>query len=728
MLWSVESYDPHLLSLPFALAPAAMLIVIAYTAVMRGAPAVRGFLLAHCLSLLPYALVMMLSPSITSPVVAEQLFQYAAAFIPMAAATGTGFQLALIRRYRRYRLLLLFLVANAAVWVVVSSMTDLAVDGVQRLSGFWYAEAGPLAWLALLHTVALSLPGFVMLTRAALGSPPSDERRQLRAALLANLVTYAGLIDVGLAYGIGVFPLGWLLSGIGCLLVVRALVVEDLLRVRAIDTTAPMLVIHLAGGVLLTWLTLSQLGPDLPWWGTVLVLVMSLVGVRTSIATVALINRGARGGEGPLERLLAQLVTRSRALTDEPAIAKLAIDIAELGVGIRPGILLATEEDWGWTTDTGERLADELAPDPLLVGWLAERRGMLFVEDVEPVPEDLRELYAKLFADRGARLILPLRNADELVGMVTIATDAPWLRGRSVAFLERVTERLSEAIVHARMARRAAERAALAHEVELAATMQAELLPGKGPHVHGDLTVVGSWRPATRCGGDFWGVYPLADGRVFLAIGDVTGHGVASAMVTAAAAGACDVCVRRGPLDLIELVAALDSAVRRVGGGELAMTCFASIIDPAAREIRFVSCGHTAPYLCRSTETGIELHALVGRGNLLGVGVPATPRVQQRALQAGDLVVWYTDGVIDAQDPAGKPFGDRRLQLLLKKLDRNRFGPLAVHDTVQAHVAAHRAGRPLADDETLVVGQIKVPVAASLEQARASSATLPGAK
>src|SRR6185369_16808292 len=101
-LWSSSSYEPHLLSLPFALAPAAMLIVIAYAAVMRGAPTLRGFLLAHCLALLPYATVMMLSPSITSPAVAEQLFRVAAAFVPMAGATGSGFQLALIGRYRRY--------------------------------------------------------------------------------------------------------------------------------------------------------------------------------------------------------------------------------------------------------------------------------------------------------------------------------------------------------------------------------------------------------------------------------------------------------------------------------------------------------------------------------------------------------------------------------------------------------------------------------------------------
>jgi sigma-B regulation protein RsbU (phosphoserine phosphatase) len=259
------------------------------------------------------------------------------------------------------------------------------------------------------------------------------------------------------------------------------------------------------------------------------------------------------------------------------------------------------------------------------------------------------------------------------------------------------------------MAAQAEERAVLAREVELAAELQIKLLPKPGPHVLGAVTIVGSWQPATRCAGDFWGVYRLGgSGRVLVAMGDVTGHGVASATVTAAAAAACDVVVRRDGegLALDVLVAALDAAVRRVGSGQLSMTCAAAVLDPAAEEVRFVSCGHTTPYLCRPSDNGgVELHALVGRGNPLGGHGALPAKVQQRPLHAGDLLVWYTDGVIEAQNPAGEEFGDRRLQRMLRRLDRAHLAPSSVHDAIHASVGAHRAGRPRDDDETLVVAR-----------------------
>ncbi|HEU4727533.1 MAG TPA: SpoIIE family protein phosphatase, partial [Kofleriaceae bacterium] len=452
-----------------------------------------------------------------------------------------------------------------------------------------------------------------------------------------------------------------------------------------------------------------------------------------SVATIALANRGARGGEGPLDRLIAQLVGRARELAEPTAIAALAIDIIELGLGVRPRVLLASHDDWGWSTETGERLADARAPDPLVASWLADRHEPVFADDLDAAPPELRDLLARLFVDHAARAVLPVRTTDELLGLVVVPAAGRRLGVSDLRFATRAAERLAEALLHGRLVQKATERAALAREVELAATVQAALLPAPGPHVHGAITVLGSWRPATRCAGDFWIARPLGDGAldagrpVLVAIGDVTGHGVASAMVTAAVIAACDVCVRRhgAALDLEVLIAALDAAVHRVGGGELAMTCFVAILDPRAAEIRFVSCGHTTPYLCRASAAApgageppappapvggelpmsVHLQALVGRGNPLGAGAPAI-RIQRRPLHAGDLIVWYTDGVVEAQDPAGVAFGDRRLQHLLKKLDGQRLTPAAVHDRVLGSLAAHRAGRPLADDETLVVAQL----------------------
>ncbi len=720
-LWASASYQWHALSLPFAFAPVAMSFVIAYALVMRGASVLRGWLLVHFACLMPYATCMMLSPSLVSPAASMALFRLAAAFIPMSAAAGAGFQFGLLGWQKRARVFVWIALAIGAGWIVAGAFTDAAVRGVRWVSpGFWYAEVGDYAWLALISLLAISLPGFVALTREALRGQPSHERRQLRLALAANAITYSGLVDIVIAYHVDIFPLGWLATGIGSVLVIRALLVEDLLRARAFDTTAPRLVLHLAVALVLGAISLALLEPNVTWWGAVLVLALCCAGARVTLAVTSIVNRGARGSEGTLERLLGQLVVRARGLTTPHEAAQLAIDIVQLGVGVRVDVLLAAAEDWGWITAAGARLDDEAAPDPLLVGWLAEQRGAKFADELAYVPGDLRGLLGRLYMRHTARTLVPVASRDELLGLVLVPDTGKPLRGRSLSFIERAAERLGEALVHVRMARRAAEAAVVAREVELAAAVQQQLLPGKGPHHVGDVTVVGSWLPATRCAGDFWGVYPLGDGRVLVAIGDVTGHGVASATVTAAASAACEVIVRRdgAALDLGRLVTALDAAVRRVGGGQLHMTCFATILDPSARELRFVSCGHPTPYLCRASDSDLELQALVGRGNPLG-GPGALPaKVQQRTLRAGDLVVWYTDGVVDAQDPAGEAFGDRRLQRLLRRLDRAHLAPPAVHAAVHAGVTAHRAGRPRFDDETIVVAQWRPPAAASLEPSR----------
>ena len=80
---------------------------------------------------------------------------------------------------------------------------------------------------------------------------------------------------------------------------------------------------------------------------------------------------------------------RARALTSEPEVARLAIDVIHLGLGVRVDVLIAQSEDYSWTDASGARLPDEAAPDPLLGAWLAEQRGALWPEH-ESGPDDLR--------------------------------------------------------------------------------------------------------------------------------------------------------------------------------------------------------------------------------------------------------------------------------------------------------------------------------------------------
>jgi len=91
-LWSSASYEPHLLSLLFAFAPAAMLVVIAYALVMRGEPVLRAWLCMHFVTLLPLFITITLAPSTLSPEAATASFRIAAACVPLSAAAAGAFQ------------------------------------------------------------------------------------------------------------------------------------------------------------------------------------------------------------------------------------------------------------------------------------------------------------------------------------------------------------------------------------------------------------------------------------------------------------------------------------------------------------------------------------------------------------------------------------------------------------------------------------------------------------
>ena len=124
-----------------------------------------------------------------------------------------------------------------------------------------------------------------------------------------------------------------------------------------------------------------------------------------------------------------------------------------------------------------------------------------------------------------------------------------------------------------------AEKARIEQELEVARTIQEALVPSTDPVDHGILKFAGFYQPAAQTGGDWWTWSELLDGKVLLVIGDVTGHGVPSAMITAAAKAACDVAryVYRDDVTVSGLLEIMNHAIFESAQRRFVMTCFASI-------------------------------------------------------------------------------------------------------------------------------------------------------
>jgi sigma-B regulation protein RsbU (phosphoserine phosphatase) len=257
-----------------------------------------------------------------------------------------------------------------------------------------------------------------------------------------------------------------------------------------------------------------------------------------------------------------------------------------------------------------------------------------------------------------------------------------------------------------------ASKASLEKEMSLARSVQESMNPTRQMQEVGPFRVVGSCEPASDCGGDWWTLRRLSGDRLLVAVGDVTGHGIPSAMVAATAHGAVEALSTVDDAELTpELVLrAIQRGIRGVGRQQLLMTCFAAVVDPHRGVVEYSNAGHNFPYLVMTEAAGAaqDLAVLALRGSPLG-NLPGEFVLQsgRRKLTPGDVIVFFTDGVIDRVDGDGNRFGDRRLRamLLAQRLGRFGDGLSALRDAILAEVATFARGAPADDDITLVLVQ-----------------------
>jgi sigma-B regulation protein RsbU (phosphoserine phosphatase) len=245
--------------------------------------------------------------------------------------------------------------------------------------------------------------------------------------------------------------------------------------------------------------------------------------------------------------------------------------------------------------------------------------------------------------------------------------------------------------------KRIVERERVKAEIDAANRIQAALLPLDAPDLVG-ASVASHYGAATEIGGDYFDFLKVASGEIGIAFGDVSGHGLTSGIVMAMAKAALLVQVDYDPSPRAVLDV-LNEIVIKTSPRRTMMTFFFGLLDPRSQTLRFSSAGHLDPYVYRAATQKMEV--LSSWGFPLGVRRRDPFLEHQVEFATGDRLVLYSDGLIEAVDDDGEPFGFERFEQVIAS-----HGHQSADEIKKALLTAVRKftrNRPPEDDQTLVV-------------------------
>ena len=305
----------------------------------------------------------------------------------------------------------------------------------------------------------------------------------------------------------------------------------------------------------------------------------------------------------------------------------------------------------------------EIAPnDPILV-YLASVPGVVEVEKL-----DLDSPALRAMKDADVQLVIPLVSQGELIGLLNLG---PRLSQQEYSADDRklLSDLATQTAPAVRVAQlvyqqqqEAQERERIEQELNIARLTQQTLLPKALPEPKG-WDVAAFYRPAREVGGDFYDFLDLEDGHLGLVIGDVTDKGVPAALVMAITRTLLRGAAQwlNSPGDVLRRV---NEALHPEIPPNMFVTCLYAILDLRSGRLRYANAGHDLPYLRHKRRPGgtSELRAT---GMPLGLMPGIDYEEKEAVLEAGDSVLFYSDGLVEAHDPRYEMFGFPRLRGLV---------------------------------------------------------------
>lgn len=307
-----------------------------------------------------------------------------------------------------------------------------------------------------------------------------------------------------------------------------------------------------------------------------------------------------------------------------------------------------------------------------------------------------------------AELLLPLPGRERLLGLMALGSkksEEPYtptdLRVlQSLATQTGLALEISELIQS--LAKEAAQRERNEREMEIAREVQQRLFPQHIPEIAG-LSLAGMCRPALGVGGDYYDVIELDDGRLGLAIGDVSGKGISAALLMASLRASLRGMTLDGPRNLAAMMQKVNRLVYEASADHRYATFFFATYDPKTRELRYVNAGHNPPLLIKAGKA--EPLRLDAGGLVVGLLPQADYEEQSIVLNSGDLLLTYTDGISEAMTVDDQEWGEE--QMLKAVLSSQGTSADEVMREVFRAADEFTAGAPQHDDMTLLIMKLE---------------------
>jgi serine phosphatase RsbU (regulator of sigma subunit) len=326
-----------------------------------------------------------------------------------------------------------------------------------------------------------------------------------------------------------------------------------------------------------------------------------------------------------------------------------------------------------WKISADGFLASRLTAYPLPLPFDRDELDTLAEWAAVNRPERLEEI--RQLAETAVRIVVPLRTRTEIMGLLLMGAPRGRERFNPVEkqMLRSCADQFALMLENARLTDRVVGQEALRRDLALAAEVQKRLLPSAPPSM--DIAEFAATSvPARSIGGDYYDFIQVGSQRIGIALADVSGKGVAAALIMSVVQASLRIIAADGDISLPRLAARMNDFLYRTTPGNKYATFFYAQVDAGRRQLRYVNAGHNPPYLMRARHNphgdgnDEPMQELTIGGAVVGMLPGLSYEEATVDLCSGDVLLAYTDGVTEAHDPENVEFGEERLKALLSEV------------------------------------------------------------